>query len=292
MPSLRFASAQNLFSRAREEAGFTLVEVLVAVVVLTVGLLGTFAVLRTSAHTTLTNRERQAETSLAREVLEDAGALPAWQLSSSAPVGSSQPLATALQSLIPGAGAPVGNVLQVTRGPASYRVTVTACAIDDPSDGVAGSHVSLPAPNRAWCPNLLTSGSPDATPDNEEQVSVTVAPSADPSGPTVQQSTLIVNRAPVVSSVTAGGGTCTAGPPVSCTSAQPITVSVTTTRPATLIRWFVNGGSRTTYTTTGTTSQFTWTPPHGAATYTISAQAEYGQGPWGSAATQQIAITS
>ncbi|HET9126380.1 MAG TPA: prepilin-type N-terminal cleavage/methylation domain-containing protein [Solirubrobacteraceae bacterium] len=280
MPRFRLHSLHESLPRAAGDAGFTLVEVLVAVVVLTIGLLGTFAVLRTSEHTTLINRERQAETSLARQVLEDAGSLPSWQLSTSA-------LPAALQPLIAGAGAPAGGVLSVTRGSATYSVTPTACSIDDPSDGL-GSHASAPAPNASWCPNLAA-GSSDATPNDEERVSVAVAPVAGPSGLTsVQQSVLIVNRAPVVSSITIAGATCAAGPPVTCTSAQSLTATAATTTPATSFRWLVNGVLQPAMTT----SQLTWQPPPGANSYTISAQAEYGQGPVGSAATVQVRVTS
>jgi prepilin-type N-terminal cleavage/methylation domain-containing protein len=281
MPRFRFHSLHESLPRAAGDAGFTLVEVLVAVVVLTIGLLGTFAVLRTSEHTTLINRERQVETSLARQVLEDAGSLPSWQLSTSA-------LPAALQPLIAGAGAPAGGVLQVTRGSATYSVTPTACSIDDPSDG-SGNHGAAPAPGRTWCPGETTSPAPDATPDDEEQVSVAVAPVAGPSGLTsVQQSVLILNRPPVVSSITITGGACAAGPPVTCTSAQSLTATATTTTPATSFRWLVNGVPQPTMTT----SQLTWQPPPGANSYTISAQAEYGQGPVGSAATVQVRVTS
>lgn len=274
-------SPDSGFTHARVEAGFTLVEVLVAIVVLTVGLLGTFAALQTAARTTLTNRERQAETSLAREVLEDAGSLPSWQLSTSALPG-------ALQPLISGAGSPVGGVLAVSRGSGTYSVTPTACSIDDPTDG-SGSHADPPAPGRIWCPHMTTSASPDATPDDEERVSVTVAANGGPAGLTpVQQSVLIVNRPPVVSGIAIAGGACVAGPPVTCTSAQALTATATTTTPATSFRWLVNGVLQPTMTT----SQLTWQPPSGRNSYTISAQGQYGQGPVGAAATVQVSVTS
>lgn len=285
MPRVRFRPPDDTpCARVDRAAGFTLVEVLVTIVVLTVGLLGTFAALRTSAHATLTNRERQAETSLAREVLEDAGSVPSWELSTSALPG-------ALQPLITGSGSPVGGVLQVTRGPVTYSVTPTSCSIDDPTDG-SGSHASgnPPAPNRTWCPNLTTSASPDATPDDEERVSVTVAPSAGATGSSVVQSTIIVNRPPVISAIAVAGGACTSGPPVTCTSAQPLTATATATTPAagTTFQWFVNGALQAGMTT----SQLTWKPPPGAASYTISAQAEYGLGPLSSAASVQVRVTS
>lgn len=302
MPRVHLSPAPDIVRpRAGAQAGFTLIEVLVAIVVLTVGLLGTFAALRTSAHTTLTNRERQAETSLAREVLEDAGSLPTWQLSTVA-------LPAALAPLITGSSAGVGS-LSVSRGPTTYSVTLSACSVDDPSDGSGTelnspppSPMPAPAPNRTWCPNLTASSSVDPSPDDEERVSVTVQPSAGQPGPIVQQSTLIMNRLPVVSGLTlsssslsTNGGPCASSQPVSCTSAQPLIFSVTTTTPATSVRWFVNGALQASgdpYSTSGTTSQFPWQPPAGAATYTISAQAAYGQGDLGPSATLQVSITS
>jgi Tfp pilus assembly protein PilV len=59
----------------RGERGFTLIEVLVPAVVLVSGLLAVFGMLAAASHGSSTNRQRQAETSLAREVIENVRSL-------------------------------------------------------------------------------------------------------------------------------------------------------------------------------------------------------------------------
>ncbi len=81
-------------SRLSEQGGFTVVEVLVAALVLVVGLGGTFEMLITADHAISTTRLRQQETSLAREVLEDSRGLAFTQLTPTA-------IASALQPTVP-----------------------------------------------------------------------------------------------------------------------------------------------------------------------------------------------
>jgi prepilin-type N-terminal cleavage/methylation domain-containing protein len=292
-------SAHDPLAARGRDAGFTLVEVLVAIVVLTIGLLGTFAVLRTSEHTTLTNRERQAETSLAREVLEDAGSLPTVDLTSAALPG-------ALTPLISGSTVVSGG-LQVPRGPAQYTAGVIVCSLDDPSDGL-GSHSAPPAPGGVWCPDVQPTPSPnpspDPTPDDEERVSVTVQALGDPSGPQVQQSTLIFNHGLLaISCLTVAGGACPGvSQTVSYSATSTLTFSVTTGSQAASVQWLVDGSNPTSGQLTGgetdpyrpaaATSSFTWQLPQVPGTYTISAQAQDAQGNTGPPATVQIKITS
>ncbi len=291
------SSSDTAHPRASGQAGFTLVEVLVTIVVLTIGLLGTFAALRTAAHTTLTNRERQAETSVAREVIEDAGSLPYTQLTSSALPGALQPLVAH--------AATASGGLRVSRGPASYLVTLSVCSLDDPSDGY-GNHdlTNPPASGGTWCPGQPPSGTADATPDDEKRLSVAVQAITDSTGPTVQQTALILNHGlPAVSCLTVAGIACPdSGQRVSYTSTSTLTFSVTTTTQAASLRWFVDGdpppsgqlpaGASDPYVPSATTSQFTWQVPHIAGTYTISVQAQDAQGDTGPRSTLQITVTS
>lgn len=303
MPRVPLPALDTVRPRAVAEAGFTLVEVLVAIVVLTVGLLGTFAALRTSAHTTLTNRERQVETAVAREVVEDASSLSYTQLTSTALPG-------ALQTLVANATTASGG-LQVTRGPASYLVTLSVCSLDDPSDGY-GKHGStandpLPASGGAWCLNQPADGSTDSAPDDEKRLSVMVQAISDSTAPTVQQTALIFNHGlPAVSCLTVTGTACPdSSQRVSYTSTRTLTFSVTTTTQAASLRWFVDGnppgrgqlpaGASDPYVPAGTTSQFTWQIPQltspSSYTYTISVQAQNAQGDTGPRSTLQITVT-
>jgi Tfp pilus assembly protein PilV len=83
-PRLRVASALARFGRRlRAEEGFTIIEVIVATLVLVIGLLTAFLALNVALHSSSDVREREQGVSLARQVIEDARSIPYSQLSSS-----------------------------------------------------------------------------------------------------------------------------------------------------------------------------------------------------------------
>src|SRR6478735_617164 len=55
-----------------DEAGYTLVELIVAAIVLVIGMMGAFMLLNGANKTTVTNNARMGATNLTRELLEDA----------------------------------------------------------------------------------------------------------------------------------------------------------------------------------------------------------------------------
>ena len=153
----------------------TLVEVLVAMVILLVGVLGVIPLLDTATTVTDDNLARDTATALVREQLEKAQELPALSLPdvtavasqvASAIGGSSTPLtilpticttfATACQGLtpvggvlrlpttFPGGGTPPGGISIVpvtsafttSRKNVPYTTTLSTCVLDDPSDGI------------------------------------------------------------------------------------------------------------------------------------------------------------
>ena len=108
----------------RREDGFTIVEVLVAIVILTVGVLGALVLINTANGTTLANEARTGGVNLAREVAEGSRAVqetvPYSQLSNGCPTPSSpanpcattSPIVTALQAqpgLAADSGSPAGR---------------------------------------------------------------------------------------------------------------------------------------------------------------------------------------
>src|SRR5437588_12703564 len=106
--------------RLGEERGFTLIEVLVAAVILVTGLLAVFGLLVTASHTSATNRIRQAETSLARDVVENIRSLGYAQLQPTT-------VASTLGPLISGSTVS-GSTLLVDRSIYSFSVSLTACS--------------------------------------------------------------------------------------------------------------------------------------------------------------------
>lgn len=279
-------------ARVSEQGGFTIVEVLVAAVVLVVGLGGLLQMLITADHSITTTRLRQEETSLAREVLEDARGLSPTQLTSSA-------IASSLQSAVPQATLS-GSNLVVTRSvsssstPTTFTISFNVCALDAPSDGY-GNHSSPPPDGGVWCADVASSGTQDSNPEDYHRLSVTVTPSGR-SIPTVQQTILIYPRpvnGPAVSCLSTSA-TCP-GPNVTITSGTSLTFNLKTTATAASVQWLVNGNtppsdqiatsSTDPYTPTGTSSSFTWNFPTADGTYAIAAVAYDSNGNSGTRST-------
>jgi prepilin-type N-terminal cleavage/methylation domain-containing protein len=290
----------------RASEGFTLIEVLVASVILVTGLLALFGMLDVASRATATNRVRQEATSIAREVLEDARTLAYTQLVPGT-------IASALQPEL-GTGVTLsGSNLQVTRtsGEATYTFSVSfsVCSLDDPSDGL-GSHASAPSSGGSWCPDVSASGTTDTTPDDYKRVSVTVTPTGSRTTPSVQQTVLIYQEDTHGPAVTClSWNTTCPGTNLTVTTGSSLTFNVTTTSPATRIQWLVNGnpppaaqiapGAVDPYAPNGVTSQFTWVYPTVSTssgvqtvdgTYTITAQAFDADGHAGSKSSLQITV--
>lgn len=113
----------------RRDEGFTIVEVLVAVFILLVGVLGTVALVENGLSSTNRTSAREAATNIARDVAERSR-----QIAYTSMTATSAP--AMLQAATPDAGALSGSSFTVTRRNTVYTVTVTACSIDDTSDGV------------------------------------------------------------------------------------------------------------------------------------------------------------
>jgi type II secretory pathway pseudopilin PulG len=286
--------------RAVNERGFTLIEVLIACLVLIVGVVGMMGTLNAIAHTTRLNREHQAQTSLARELIEDARTLAYTQL-------TPQTLAGALQAKVAGASVSAQG-LSVTRSIYTFNAALSVCSLDDPSDGT-GNHSSAPSSGGSWCPDVAPNGTSDTNPDDYKRVSVTVTPSSG-TVPSVQLTTLVYGQTlngPAVSCLTVSQNVCPGTNPSPYTSSgtASITFYVTTTAQATSVQWLVNGnpppsaqigGGTDPYSPSATTSSFTWTIPTRSdgtsidGTYTIAAYAQDANGATGSRSTLQVTV--
>jgi type IV pilus assembly protein PilV len=114
------------------ESGFTIVEVLVAMVILVVGLLGVATMLTKAAQSTASSKTREQGVALQRELVEGARGIAYGDLTPSSVVGR-------LQSQ-PGLGdddAAAG--WNIRRRGVTYTVAVGVCSVDDAKDGI-GSH--------------------------------------------------------------------------------------------------------------------------------------------------------
>src|SRR5947209_15215208 len=101
-----------------DEAGFTLIEVLVASSVLVIALLGLFLMVDVAAKTSRVTSGREGAVNLAREITEDARAVPYAQITSSGIVAQ-------LQSMPGLANQSGGGSWQIVRRGVTYTITVT-----------------------------------------------------------------------------------------------------------------------------------------------------------------------
>ena len=128
-------SRRPLLSPCRGEDGFTIIEVLVASVILVVGVLGVLGIVVQSDSVTAANRAREQGVSLEREIVEAARAIPYDQLMQNAIVGKIKATSGLTDSTMLSTG------WTYTRRNVKYSVAIGTCAVDDPTDG-QGPHES------------------------------------------------------------------------------------------------------------------------------------------------------
>jgi prepilin-type N-terminal cleavage/methylation domain-containing protein len=114
----------------KDESGFTLVEVLVAMTVMLTGVLGVATLVNTADSATGDSLAREGSTNLAREILERSRQVPYNSLGGSS---ASSLIRAKFTDETTTAGA--GSSWTITRRGITYTTSTTACRIDDPSDG-------------------------------------------------------------------------------------------------------------------------------------------------------------
>jgi prepilin-type N-terminal cleavage/methylation domain-containing protein len=122
---------------ARSQAGFTIVEVMVAMVILLVGLGGTVTLLDQSQRTTSSTKAREGAVALSREMVEAARGIPYDQLVQGSVVSS-------LRAMPGFTGSTIGTGgWSIQRRGIDYAMAVGVCTVDDPTDGLGKSDGSF-----------------------------------------------------------------------------------------------------------------------------------------------------
>src|SRR5947209_3555260 len=271
--------------------GFTIVEVLIAVVVLTAGLLALWSSLDISVKTSFNKHAREGATTLAREVAEDSYAIPFSQMSNST-------IQTQLQAM-PGLASSSQSSWQVVRRGITYTINASVCSIDDPKDGY-GVHDST------FCPDSSKTGTADSQPLDMKRVTAKVSWSTNAGAHSVSESTTETSAGQVVGLATsalalasppvgsAGVAGTTTQPNITLTSVTQLTFSVTAPSGATAIVWTVNGVPQT---WTSSIHGTTWTSSAWAisglsdGTYQVGAQAQDSSGVIGPATTIPVGLS-
>ena len=163
---------QRLVPPHRDQRGFTLVEVMVAAMVLMIGVLGTFVMIDGANQTTRDNNARTAVSAVAREILEQARTVDYEKITPSQliPELRTKP---ALQGTLDSAGNWVVRQRNI-----KLTISASVCTYDDPADGRGDPAVPMPA-EQAPCPagHAPTSTTPppvDSNPDDFRRVTLTL----------------------------------------------------------------------------------------------------------------------
>jgi type II secretory pathway pseudopilin PulG len=225
----------------RSDAGFTIIEVMMACLVLVVGMLGVLSLVSGSLRTTKVNSERVGAANLARRLIEQARTLDYEDLTGL----RVPPLLQASGEL--GSGSPWTFE---ARG-VTYTITSSSCTYDDPTDGLAS-----PPPDGVCLPQ--PAGSPgDSNGDDFRRTTFSVAwlkAGASGSPATVTQTMLEANPSgglgPRIVSFTPVTQTIT-------TSVSSVSVDWTTT-PAESLRWTVDDGASAGSSSGLTSFRSTW----------------------------------
>ena len=241
-----------------QERGFTIVELMVAVVVLLTGALGTLAILDTASHRTRTADDRQKATSLAREVIESAKAIPYRQIEQSTFESRLRQDAS-----IGGGGT---SPWRVERDGTPYSLSAEVCWVDEPADGL-GSRAA-----GGFCEGSGAGGTDDANSIDFKRVSVVVSWENGTGRGTVQQSTLVSVRggedAPAIGDIRLVSPLAS---PITDSAQQAATLAVATTSSATAVLWSVNGNEQGNASGAGSNWTINWEIP-ADGTYDVAAR--------------------
>ena len=234
----------------QDERGFTLVEVMVAVVLLIVGVLGVVTMVTGANAQTAVTKSREGATNLSREVIDAARGVDYDSLTGSGVVAALQAEPGLADSDTTLAG------WQINRRGIVYTIaSLPICVVDAQADGY-GAH---PAPSDPAAPSYCsgqTTGTADPNPDDFRRMDVSITWSTENHDYSLRETTLIINPSggigPTVKSLcrvqNATDATCPA--PGTLTglvpSASPQTTTVNflaLTSVADTTTWTVNDGS-------------------------------------------------
>jgi len=275
-------------ARNGSEGGFTLVEVMVAISVLLIGVLGTVAMVDSANSLTSRNKSREGATALGRSVLEIARGVPYRQLTA-ANLLAELSARDGFVDVKPGIA---GH--QIASDGFVYTVTPTVCSMDDPADNL-GAHTESGV---VFCADSDTTVAPkDRNADDYRRVSLQLSWRSG-----AQRTETTTQRAIVSNPVGGIGPSVTSLDPVTppteailSESTTHASYSVTTSTVADSVNWTVNGAKRANAEGSDLSWTFSWdlgpfdAPKVFDCTYVLQAEAFDGTGRAG--APQALTVT-
>ncbi|MGH2838426.1 MAG: hypothetical protein ACRDJY_08780 [Thermoleophilaceae bacterium] len=264
-------------TRAREQVGFTIVEVMVAATILMVGILGTVAMLDTVSKRSLTAAKRQAAVGLVRDVLETSRQLPFRQVEGGSIIARLQE-----HGNLRGNGST--SDWKVERGRTTFSVRIEVCGVDDPADGT-GSHL-----NAALCDGSIPPGTKDANPIDYKIVSARVSWEEPGGSKTVSEHVLITSGGRDRPGVANLSLTSPASPEITTPAITRASFSASTTVTADALVWSVDGSQQGSAQGDGRSWSFSWNLPAVDGAYEVSAAAYDASGISGTSRSLTITI--
>ena len=246
-------------ARLAEQSGFTLIEVMVAILLLTVGVIGSVQLFDGANSATYRTKAREGGTNVAREVVEAARGVPYGKVLDGSVVGE-------LQSQPNLGDASSGGGWELRRRGITYTVDVSVCIADDDKDGLG------PHDTAAFCG--AAGGTADLNPDDYKRVTVEVRWDEPTARGRVQQTAVISNPGTAAGpAITAFTRRDSSSAPIT-TNVGSVEFDVTTSDPAATVAWSVDGNHQDNAGGSGTAWSFSW--PISSlydGTYLVSAQA-------------------
>jgi prepilin-type N-terminal cleavage/methylation domain-containing protein len=237
------------------QRGFSLIEVLVAITVLLVGVLGVVALVDGANAITSRTKAREGATNLARSIVEVGRAVPYRDLDEAsllAELATRPGLADALGQS--------GHQIQ-SRG-FTYEVTLQLCSMDDPKDdrGLDDDTVDFCPESVPWSPGNVQ----DKNPDDYRRIAVSLSWKRGSAGvvETVKQTSIVPNPIGGLGpSVIELEPRSLGDPPYVVTSGSSIDFDVTTSEPSSSVNWLLGGGVQGQASATDPSNvvwEFTW----------------------------------
>ena len=236
----------------RSQRGFSLIEVLVAITVLLVGVLGVVAMVDGANAVTSRTKAREGATNVARSIIEVGRAVPYRDLTEDSLLAAlaSRP---GLSDALPLTGH------QIRSRNFTYEISVEVCSMDDPKDDLGGNDGTVD-----FCPQSETASAgneKDRNPDDYRRIAVTLTWERGTSTETAKQTSIVPNPIGGLGPSVIELDPNLSGVPFTVTSGSSLDFEVATSTSAESVNWLVAGsvqGEATQVDGAGRKWEFTW----------------------------------